>query len=85
VRRALALPGILVVGLIRAYQLTLGRFTSGHCRFHPTCSAYAVQSIKTNGLIAGGAAAVWRLLRCGPWTAGGVDHVKARRWEAFGG
>ena len=79
-------PGLLVVALIRGYRLSVGRLLSGHCRFHPTCSEYAVQSITQRGLIVGGAAAIWRLLRCGPWTAGGIDPVKSgRREEAFGG
>jgi uncharacterized protein len=80
------LPGMLVVALIRGYQLSLGRLVGGRCRFHPSCSDYAAAAITENGLIVGGAQAAWRLLRCGPWSAGGIDPVKSRRHrEAFGG
>lgn len=70
------LPARLVVLLIRLYQLTLGRMVGDRCRFHPTCSRYAVEAIETQGLIMGGARAAWRVLRCGPWTAGGIDPVR---------
>jgi uncharacterized protein len=45
------------------------------CRFHPTCSAYAVDAIEVHGAIRGLALAVWRLLRCHPFHPGGFDPV----------
>lgn len=72
----LHLPRLLLVLLIRAYQRTIGRVLPQRCRFHPTCSEYAAQAVSELGLIQGGGAAVWRVLRCGPWTAGGVDPVR---------
>jgi len=84
--RLVRLPSMLAVLAIVAYQRTLGRLVGNRCRFHPTCSQYARESIESNGLIRGGIAAVWRLLRCGPWTAGGIDHPKIRVHEgAVGG
>lgn len=62
------------VGLVRLYQMTLGAIMPNRCRFSPSCSGYAVESLKLNGLIIGGGQAIWRLLRCGPWTAGGFDE-----------
>lgn len=49
------------------------------CRFTPTCSAYAIQAIREWGVIAGTALAVWRLLRCNPFSAGGYDPVPERK------
>jgi len=72
-------PALLVIGIIRLYQLSLARMMPSRCRFHPSCSEYAVQSLRENGLIRGGIAAGWRLVRCGPWNRGGLDPVKARR------
>jgi len=49
-----------------------------HCRFHPTCSDYAAQALRVHGPIRGTGLAVWRLLRCNPWNAGGNDPVPPR-------
>lgn len=64
----------LLIGLVRLYQWTLGRVFGGQCRFHPSCSEYAVSAIKTSGALRGTGLAIWRVLRCAPWTAGGVDY-----------
>ena len=74
--RVARLPRLFVILMIRAYQLTIGRLISSRCRFHPSCSEYAVEALSEHGLIKGGAAAAWRVLRCGPWTAGGLDPVR---------
>jgi uncharacterized protein len=68
-----------LVGLIRLYQLTLGRLLPPRCRFHPSCSQYAIDAIKTNGPVLGLGQAAWRLARCGPWTRGGIEDVKPLR------
>ena len=54
---------------IRAYQLTLSPLLGERCKYYPSCSHYAVGAIK--GLALTG----WRLLRCNPWSHGGVDYV----------
>lgn len=61
--------------LVRLYQLSIGRLLPPRCRFHPSCSEYTRRALTTNGLFFGGFQAFWRLLRCGPWTAGGLDPV----------
>jgi uncharacterized protein len=66
------------VGLIRLYQATIGRGLGARCRFHPTCSAYAVGAIEAVGVVRGTALAVWRLARCSPLSAGGVDYPPRR-------
>jgi putative membrane protein insertion efficiency factor len=68
----------LLVLLIRAYRLTLSGWLGGQCRFYPTCSHYAEEAIRVHGAVRGSGMAVWRIARCGPFTQGGVDHVRAR-------
>ena len=65
----------LFVHLVLLYRVSLGRVMGGHCRFHPTCSQYALDALHKDGLVKGSAKAVWRLLRCNPWSHGGVDYA----------
>jgi hypothetical protein len=65
----------LLLLLIRGYQIALSPFFGMHCRFHPTCSEYAREAIEVHGAIKGTGLALWRLLRCNPWCAGGIDEV----------
>lgn len=60
--------------LVRGYQRMISPLISRRCRFHPTCSEYAVESIRMYGAGRGLVLAGWRLLRCNPWNAGGVDR-----------
>jgi putative membrane protein insertion efficiency factor len=69
---------LALIGLIRAYRLTLSGWLGSQCRFYPTCSHYAEEAVRTHGAVRGTVMATWRVLRCGPFTAGGVDHVPAR-------
>jgi putative membrane protein insertion efficiency factor len=64
--------------LVRAYQLILGPFLGGACRFYPSCSNYAMQAIERHGARRGAALAAKRLLRCHPFSQGGVDLVPDR-------
>jgi hypothetical protein len=54
----------------------------GGCRFQPTCSEYAIRAIAMHGPVRGSALAVWRLLRCHPFSRGGLDQVPAVRTKA---
>jgi putative membrane protein insertion efficiency factor len=70
------LPRYLVLGLIRAYQMTLSRaLPPDTCRFYPSCSNYGYQAIYKHGIIKGGWMATWRVLRCNPFNQGGFDPV----------
>ncbi len=60
------------MGVFRFYQLGLSPFLGKSCRFYPSCSDYAIQSLEKRGLRAF-PSILWRLLRCGPWSRGGVD------------
>jgi uncharacterized protein len=62
--------------LVRLYQVTFGKYLPSRCRFYPSCSEYAVEALRTNGLLVGGFQTTWRLLRCAPWSAGGFDPVR---------
>lgn len=73
--RVLALP---LIGLIRFYQLFISPLTPPSCRYYPSCSAYALTSVRRFGPLKGTWLAVRRVLRCHPWAPGGVDHVPKR-------
>lgn len=65
----------LAVAPIRGYQRLLSPLLGQRCRYYPSCSSYAVQAISRHGVLRGGWLATWRLLRCNPFSPGGVDHV----------
>ena len=68
-----------VVGApIRFYQRFISPALPRRCKYHPTCSEYAVEAIRTYGVLKGLVLAAWRLLRCNPWSHGGVDPVEAQ-------
>src|SRR5437667_58085 len=56
---------------IGGYRVTVGRLVGGNCRFHPSCSAYAMEAIRSLGAVRGTALAAWRILRCSPLSRGG--------------
>lgn len=72
-----------LIMMIRLYQKTLSldhgplRFLrpQGQCKFHPTCSVYAIRAIEKYGAAKGMALFLKRLVRCHPWAVGGVDEV----------
>lgn len=80
----LHIPRYILNFLILIYQKTLSPdhgflkalFPHGYCKYDPTCSMYARESIKKYGVIIGGSKAFWRFLRCNPWSKGGDDPVK---------
>lgn len=65
----------VLILLIRGYQLAVSPLFPPSCRFIPSCSEYARQALETHGLAKGSLLAVWRLLRCHPFCAGGLDPV----------
>tara|TARA_B100000886_G_scaffold72274_1_gene46268 strand:+ start:397 stop:609 length:213 start_codon:yes stop_codon:yes gene_type:complete len=66
---------LMLIKIIRVYQIMLSVFVGQHCRFSPTCSNYAIEAIRYHGPIKGGAMAVKRVCRCHPWCEGGIDEV----------
>jgi putative membrane protein insertion efficiency factor len=65
----------LLVLLVRGYQRALSPLLGDRCKYHPTCSQYAVDALREHGALRGTVLAAWRVLRCNPWSAGGVDHA----------
>ena len=63
---------------IRWYQARISAHTPPSCKYYPTCSMYAVQAIERFGALRGGTLAAMRLLRCRPWSSGGIDDVPQR-------
>jgi len=66
-----------LVILVRLYQYTVRPLMGSQCRFHPHCSAYAIEALETHGARRGVWLTLRRLLKCHPWHQGGVDHVPA--------
>jgi uncharacterized protein len=73
------LAGIVVSAPIVAYQRVISPGLPRRCRYEPTCSRYATQAIGEYGILRGLVLAVWRLLRCNPWSRGGYDPVADQR------
>ena len=65
----------LAAFLIRLYQWTVSPYLGPRCRFHPSCSQYALEAITRFGVLKGTGLALWRLARCAPWHPGGFDPV----------
>lgn len=63
---------IYIIGLYRRYISPLKKPC---CRFYPTCSAYAIEAIEKKGVLKGSLMALWRIVRCNPFSAGGYDPV----------
>lgn len=73
------LPRRLLAAPIVAYRRVVSPLKPvPSCRFHPTCSAYAVEAIEAHGALRGGWLALQRVLRCHPWHPGGLDPVPPR-------
>jgi len=67
-----------LIALLRAYRLLISPMYGQVCRYHPSCSAYALEAVEKHGALRGSWLAVRRLGRCHPWAAGGYDPVPAR-------
>ena len=66
---------LLLLALIRLYQLTVSPVLGNRCRFYPSCSAYTAEAVKKYGAIKGLGLGLKRISRCHPWNAGGFDPV----------
>ena len=65
----------ILKALIRFYQVAISPYRPRCCNYIPTCSQYALEAIRRYGALKGGALALWRILRCNPFSHGGYDPV----------
>lgn len=83
-KKILLLPRRVVTFLINIYQKALSpdhswlkaRYPNGYCRYYPSCSEYSKQAFGKYGVLKGSYLAIWRVLRCNPWSKGGEDILK---------
>ncbi|BDZ42064.1 putative membrane protein insertion efficiency factor [Paraoerskovia sediminicola] len=71
-------PARVLIALVRLYQRWISPLTPPTCKYYPSCSQYAVTAVGRHGVVRGSGLAIWRLLRCNPWSDGGVDDVPER-------
>ena len=69
----------VLIALIRVYQYVLSPMLGQRCKYYPSCSNYAIEALRVHGVVRGTGLATWRLLRCNPFSNGGVDPVPPRR------
>jgi uncharacterized protein len=69
----------VAVAPIRLYQRAISPALPSRCKYYPSCSQYAVGAVKRYGVLRGVVLAAWRLLRCNPWSHGGVDLVEDQK------
>jgi uncharacterized protein len=69
----------LAIAPIWLYQRVISPFLPSRCKYHPSCSHYAVDAIRRYGVARGVVLAGWRILRCNPWSHGGFDPVEKQR------
>jgi putative membrane protein insertion efficiency factor len=84
-RRLRRLTRTLATAPIVAYQKLISPAIPRRCKYEPTCSRYAVEAIREFGILRGPVLAVWRVLRCNPFSYGGYDPVHAQRLFRTGG
>jgi putative membrane protein insertion efficiency factor len=73
----------VLVNLVRGYQKWISSALPPSCRYHPSCSSYAMQSLETHGAAKGLLLTSWRVLKCNPFTEGGLNPVPPKgKWRA---
>ena len=75
----------LLIALLRSYRLLISPLYGQVCRYHPSCSAYALDAVREHGSIRGSWLTLRRLGRCHPWAAGGYDPVPPRSYRVSAG
>jgi putative membrane protein insertion efficiency factor len=68
----------LLLAPIRFYQRFVSPALPARCKYHPSCSQYAIDAVRELGILRGTIVAAWRLARCNPWSNGGVDPLEGR-------
>ena len=79
----MSLPRRGLILTIRGYQRFISPMTGPRCKYYPSCSHYGLEAVQRHGAVTGSALAAWRVLRCNPWSNGGVDDVPAPGEKLF--
>lgn len=70
----------LLISMIKFYKIALSPLKkAATCKYYPTCSSYAIEAIEIHGVIKGSLLAIWRILRCNPFSKGGYDPVPQKK------
>ena len=69
----------ILIAILRGYQKFISPYFSPRCKYYPTCSQYSIDAITEHGSIKGLFMTAWRLLRCNPFSHGGVDYATKDR------
>ena len=75
----------LFMGLIRLYQWTISPLLGPRCKYWPSCSHYGYEAFARHGTLRGMALTGWRIVRCNPWSHGGIDEVPPARPARWAG
>lgn len=79
----LLLPRNAAVLLLVGYRKLISPLYGDVCRYYPSCSAYGLGSVQQRGVVVGSALTLWRILRCNPWSRGGVDDVRTADHDRY--
>lgn len=75
------IPRNLLISLVLLWRKLISPLYGDVCRYYPSCSSYGLQTLQNQGVIRGVPLTVWRIMRCNPWSSGGIDDPKtAPRW-----
>ena len=77
------LPRNAALAFMHLYRRFISPLYGQVCRYYPSCSRYAVEALQMRGFVVGAALAAWRVLRCNPFSSGGVDDVPPRAQPNF--
>jgi putative membrane protein insertion efficiency factor len=78
-------PRNLLISLVLLWRKVISPLYGDVCRYYPSCSSYGLQTLQNQGVIKGVPLTLWRILRCNPWSQGGIDDPKtAPRWIRVG-
>ena len=66
----------VALGLVRLYRRLVSPLIAPRCKYHPTCSQYALDALREFGLVRGSVLTAWRIVRCNPWSHGGIDFAR---------
>lgn len=75
-KKIIKFPSKIVISLINWYQLCISPRIGNHCKYYPTCSEYTKQAVDKYGIIRGSLLGIIRILKCNPFSKGGVDLLK---------